>query len=215
MREITKQTGADIKSWTEKPDSKSTRARPTRTFVVEVCTDTQHTVSVIPCDHGQGQAGLPLLTASALQSALHCSNTLSVCTSPNFFTISALYTPASPQSHLKTDICQASTNAPQPFTDGTSTLLQRCLHPSPMLPSPVTNGTFNLLQCCLHPSPLPSSSFTTIVINAICHCSLTLHHYLHHHLQLLIETIPDPMRLRNSGVPACLSISQQHHGGMM
>ncbi len=36
VREISKQTGADIKSWTEKPDHKSHSSRPTRSFVIEV-----------------------------------------------------------------------------------------------------------------------------------------------------------------------------------
>lgn len=36
VREISKQTGADIKSWTEKPDHKSLSSRPTRSFVIEV-----------------------------------------------------------------------------------------------------------------------------------------------------------------------------------
>ncbi|KAL3154371.1 hypothetical protein ABBQ32_013848 [Trebouxia sp. C0010 RCD-2024] len=35
VREISKQTGADIKSWTEKPDHKSLSSRPTRSFVIE------------------------------------------------------------------------------------------------------------------------------------------------------------------------------------
>ncbi|DBB03863.1 TPA: hypothetical protein ACH3X1_012952 [Trebouxia sp. C0004] len=35
VREISKQTGADIKSWTEKPDHKSQLSRPTRSFVIE------------------------------------------------------------------------------------------------------------------------------------------------------------------------------------
>ena len=36
VREISRQTGADIKSWTEKPDHKSQSSRPTRSFVIEV-----------------------------------------------------------------------------------------------------------------------------------------------------------------------------------
>ena len=36
VREISKQTGADIKSWTEKPDNKTASSRPTRSFVIEV-----------------------------------------------------------------------------------------------------------------------------------------------------------------------------------
>ena len=36
VREISRQTGADIKSWTEKPDNKSASSRPTRSFVLEV-----------------------------------------------------------------------------------------------------------------------------------------------------------------------------------
>ncbi|DBA67294.1 TPA: hypothetical protein ACH3X2_001599 [Trebouxia sp. C0005] len=35
VREISRQTGADIKSWTEKPDHKSQSSRPTRSFVIE------------------------------------------------------------------------------------------------------------------------------------------------------------------------------------
>lgn len=36
VREISKQTGSDIKSWTEKPHNKTASSRPTRSFVIEV-----------------------------------------------------------------------------------------------------------------------------------------------------------------------------------
>ena len=60
VREISKQTGANIKSWTEKPDHKSLSSRPTRSFVIEVlacppamlsCDAPQQTSCMAYCAH--------------------------------------------------------------------------------------------------------------------------------------------------------------------
>ena len=72
VREISKQTGADIKSWTEKPDHKRLSSRPTRTFVIEV-----------PLKHSMHGSSVSMSASSAASTAaIRC-----ILGSPSLFTI--------------------------------------------------------------------------------------------------------------------------------
>ncbi len=87
VREISKQTGADIKSWTEKPDHKSHSSRPTRSFVIEVLL--MHSMHSSSVSMSASSAAFTTAICCALGSQLLATLSPSA-TSPNDFAFQAV-----------------------------------------------------------------------------------------------------------------------------